>query len=722
MKHPFAHRTARGLTVPFVIVIAVLLAGAGSARAGKKAMVEVGFAGVPPPNFQNVLLNVQSVRINPAANASPNNGKWQTIPVPPGIANAGQNSDLQIDLNASQNLLQLFNTAGVRPGTYRIVELRLDPNNPGSLVPDCPLTAPLIGNPKNTADGCINYPIQLAPPNVIIYSNPDGSPLISPSNNILTPLPLQVSIVVNSPPTTPGGPYTVTISLAPVQNTNSVLGTVTGSVSGAGSGSGKSKKVRKLSVTAEAIGTNTPIATAPVKNGQYTLILPAAFNFGTLYDLAVAGGTNTYAADRLLPLYPGQQPIASEDFTIKGGQTLGTISGTISDNCVATKPIVGATLQLLIPPNSNPTANCFGQATANQCVAVATANTDNTGYFPLPGTITIPAAFQSVPVQSKSLPNKGAYVMEVSAPGYDNLFVYALPSSTSKGATCSTDGTTFTACDLALNTGYISGSIPIVPPIPGQTTLVQVFAEDTGTNNIESALSMPIKVTSSSGGTLGYTLNVPSSDTVPQGFDLFATTIDLYQGVTDPYQGHTIVALSGVAAPGPPSAPGACNTTTANFPDDAAHTITCVGHGSVTGIVANANLGTSVVLSKQDTLSGNFVAITNAIVQNQSPNSTPSNNYSFCAPADTYQLQEWQLPTPDPAAAPSASPTASPVADTAAVVIIPTPLSAGGANPTPTPAINCPTSCENADGTCPGICGNFIQALPPPTPTATPTP
>ena len=162
MKDFFVHRTARGLTIPFVIVICVLLAGVGSARAAKNATVEVGFVGVPPPNFQNVLLNVQSVRINPDVNAAPGNGKWQNIPVPPGIGDAGQSAELQIDLNTSQNIPQLFNTAGVQTGTYRIAELRLDPNNPGTLVPNCPQTSPPICNASNTADGCINYPIQLA--------------------------------------------------------------------------------------------------------------------------------------------------------------------------------------------------------------------------------------------------------------------------------------------------------------------------------------------------------------------------------------------------------------------------------------------------------------------------------------------------------------------------------------------------------------------------------
>ncbi len=193
------------------------------------------------------------------------------------------------------------------------------------------------------------------------------------------------------------------------------------------------------------------------------------------------------------------------------------------------------------------------------------------------------------------------------------------------------------------------------------------------------------------------TLNVPPS--VPT-FDLFATTIDLYQGVTDPYQGHTIAVLSDVTGPAEPSAA----RVQYHDGETSTQTITCIGHGSVTGSVGNANLGTSVVLSKQN------VQITNSLVQNQAPNTGPNNLYSFCVPADTYQVQEWQLPTPDPIVTPTSMPTPAP-GGSLATVTIPPPLSAGGATPTPTPAIKCPTTCQNPDGTCPGICSNVIQPL-----------
>ena len=38
------------------------------------------------------------------------------------------------------------------------------------------------------------------------------------------------------------------------------------------------------------------------------------------------------------------------------------------------------------------------------------------------------------------------------------------------------------------------------------------------------------------------------------------------------------------------------------------------------------------------------VQITNSLVQNQPPNPNASSNYGFCAPADTYQVQEFETP------------------------------------------------------------------------------
>jgi hypothetical protein len=741
VKDFFVYRTVRRLTIPLIVTFCVLLAAALPARAGSKsAQVEVGFVGAPPRDpmgnvipFQNVLLNVQAVRINPKLNANPTGGGWQRIPTPPGIGGSNQLSELQIDLNASQNIPQLFNTAQVKPNTYKTVELLLDPNNPGTLIPNCP-TSP------STLEGCLSYPITLNNGNLISFSDPAG--VVTPGKHNLGVVVLQVSMMINQAPTTPGGAYLVSMQINPVPF-SSVLGAVTGTIivapdSGTTGGGTLTRKVPRLAVTAEVIGTNTAIASARAQTGaqsgttcptskkcfNYTLMLPAAggvngtaSGFGTLYDLAVTGSADTYSAERLPPLYPNGS--LNFDFPdLKGPEMLGNITGTLKDIC-SNKPIIGATLELLIPPNSNSAVDCM--ANPEECVTVATANTNNVGTFPLPGTLLVPAQFDLVPILAKG----AFYVMKVSAPGYDNLLVQTMPSVTGKknGGGCrAMSGVGFTPCNLKMNTGLITGSIPITPPNPGQTTLVEVFAEDHATNKIESALPMPIKVTNSNAGSITFTLNVPTSATVPlSALDLFAATIDTYQGVADPYQGHNIVVLSNVAAPAPPSA-GTCSTiANANFSLD--DPINCVGHGSIIGRVGNANLGSSVVLSKQDPISSDFVQITNSQVQNQLPNTGSTNRYGFCAPADTYQVQEYQLPLPVPGSAPSASPTPAPVDGAAAEVTIPPPPLAGGASPTPTPAIKCPTTCSNPDGTCPGICNTVTQSLPPMPmmPTATPT-
>jgi hypothetical protein len=724
-------------------MVCLLLAGAGPARAAKNARVQIGFVGTQPVNgatgmplsFQNVLLNIVAIRVNSHVGAPPNAAGWQKIPAPPGVGGSSSNAELQIDLLSSQNIPQLFNTAGVRVDNYKIVELRLDPTNPGSLIPTCPASPP--------ADGCIVYPLLLNNPNGITFSNPDNTVVLTTKNNTLVSFVMQVSVMINKIPTGAGGAYTATLSIMPVPTPST--GTITGQVNvatGTGSGTSPSGKVRKLAVSAETIGTGTIIASAPVNQGGsncpaspggcFTLTLPAAGPpppatnpFGTLYDLAVSGGAATYAAARLQPLDPGTS-ITVPNFKVTGNQTLGNITGTVSDACVANKTITGATLQLLMPPNgSTDTSLCMSPATVAQCVTVATANTDNEGNFPLPGTVSIPAAFANVPI----LPKKSdSYAMEITAPGYDPLFVEAIPGSGSNkkgGGTCSVNGgASFVTCNLLMQTGYITGSIPIITPNPGETALVQVFAEDHNTNNIESALPMPKTVGSNPNNTaVNFTLNVPPS--IPIGaFDLFASTIDFYQGVVDPYQGHSIVAISHVPAP------AACATVTAPTPTDPTQVISCVGHGSITGTVSNPNLGSSVVLEKIDPDpppmdDTNEVQITNSLVQNQPPNPNASSNYGFCAPADTYQVQEVQLPTPEQDVTPIASASPSPVPDSFATVVIPPPPTAGGPSPTPTPAIKCPTNCSfptSEGGGCPGICNNVVQGLPPSPTTITETP
>ena len=736
------YRTVRRLAFSLGIALSITLAGLGSAVAANRAPVVVGFKGVPPPGFHNVLLNVVAVRLNPNASAAPTGSGWQKITVPAAIGGGGSAPpELQIDLNDSQNIPQLFNTGRIKPNSYRIAQLILDPNNPGTLVPNCPQAGGLL-------EGCINYPFQLTNPgSPINVVAPKGTPaLVSPGGKkSLASLILQLQMSVTSIPVTSGGAYTVSLTMSNITGPNLVFGTVTGSVpSGPGS---QQKATRKLTVTAETIGTNTTIASAPITPDPsraggfiYTLVLPAADNFGTLYDLAVAGGKDSYGAARLLGLTPGTTII--QDFTkLSVNETIGSISGKITDDCTG-NAISNATIQLLIPPLSNPTltdgsGDCTLPGNAAQCVSVATATTDNTGHFPQPGTLVIPSEFDSVPV----LGTGKTYAMTVSAPGYDTFVTPVNAAAGGGNDNCLSTGTSFVPCKIALSTGFITGNIPITAPQSGQTTLVQVFAEDAGTNNIVGALPMPIIVRSSSGGNPPFKINVP---TEPPGrtFDLFATTIDTYQGVSEPSdsQGHTIAVTPDVTGPAPPAGPGACNTVSAPTSSD---TITCVGHGSIAGFAAGADLGTSVGLAK------NGVQITNTAVQNIGPNSPSTNTFTFCVPGgDTYTLQRFELPTPPlpvppppsttPTQTPSPTPTPSLIAPTpaaagdpldvpvpaapttggstatptASTTPTPSPTPTGGPTPTasltptevPTPTLKCPTTCSNPGGTCPGIC------------------
>ena len=125
--------------------------------------------------------------------------------------------------------------------------------------------------------------------NTITVVDPNG--IVSAKKGKLSQLILKVTLGSLVAPTISGGAYTGTVTIS--APTTPILGTITGTVNVSGTpatpSSGTNNKIRKLSVTAEAIGTNTPIATAPVKSGSYTLFLPAANNFGTLYDLAVTG-------------------------------------------------------------------------------------------------------------------------------------------------------------------------------------------------------------------------------------------------------------------------------------------------------------------------------------------------------------------------------------------------------------------------------------------------
>jgi hypothetical protein len=682
-------RAALALVAPLLILSFLLygpifhsrrltgLAATSSPTAGPtSANVQVGFittiTGQPPSGLKNVFLNVVAVRLNtkPKSGAknqsipNENDANWRAIPVPQGVGLglSGKPGDLQIDMIAGQGQFQTFNTAPVRPNSYTSVEVLLDTATPGNIVPVC-------SSGGGAIEGCVNYPIQLqSPGNQISFIS--SNPIVT-AKNTLTQLPLQLNLQIVSKPTSPGAPYIVNVTTAPAPNNASqFLASVAGSVGPASPNFNTKNTVRHLQVSAEEAGTNVIVATSIV-NGQglYSMFLPASADLGTLYDFFVSGGAATYEAARGVPNASGGLVFPGQSYTLNfskavGNQTLGTIGGQITDSCTH-NPVPGATLEILQAPDGS-SVNCA--TSPPECVSVAFSNTDNGGRYPLPGTFQSPNYFNNVPVTSTN------YNVLITAPGYDSSVVQAQASGTTggtHGGSCPDSNVDEPSCDFALMTSYISGTVTLTGAPPDSNSVdVQVFAEDSGTNHLVSALPVPLLFKSGQ-SSMNYTINVPSRT---PSFDLFASAADLFEGTPDPYPGHTIVALARV-----PVAPSACATSDApQF-----KSMDCTGHASIVGTAINPDSGTTVELSKDG------VQLMQSAVGPPAPAPSVGNTYSFCAPPDNmYSVQRLEQ--------------GAPAGPTTAVTQMATPM------PTNSP---CPTTCFNVgNSTCPGLCGTTIQA------------
>jgi len=559
--------------------------------------VVVGFADSPFIGAQQILLNVVAVRVNPIpglaiSDLDPN---WRSIRAAKGLGGLGE---LQIDLNSLQNQVQLFGGRSLPAQTYRQVELILDPNTPGFVVPNCP-QAPSV------AEGCMRYPFQLA----------SLSPLradmsLQVAHDGLAALVLDINPGSLLPPLHSGGFYILNPSVT-VPVASQYLGQVSGSVSSA--------PAQGASVRAEVHGTGDPIAVAPVRSdGTYILELPA-LDVGTSYDIFARGDGVKYSAASGIMVARGAQ--VTQNFIV-GSVTTGRIDGRIKDTRSG-QGISGATVSLLLPPAGSG-VNC--KSAPSECVIVATAVSDDVGNFPLPGNFDTPAFFNEVPLET--------YTLMVTAAGYDNVIATVPVNSTTVPAVCGPPGTSTDNCSFNLTSNTISGNVSIDPgPEPGTDAQVLVIAEDTGTNKLEN-----VTMTTIPGGATSapFTLNVPTS---VAGFDLFASAQDFYNGRPSPFPGHTIEVLSNVAG----------GATGQNFP-----ALECAGHGSLTGLVAVVpDSGTSVVLSK------NNVQLMESGV-GQSPSSN-AGQFSFCAPPDAYAIQRYEggAPASSPTAVTVAAPAAT---------------------------------------------------------------
>jgi len=666
----------------FALLIPLGCGGGGSSfptNAPTPASVAVAFVGTGPPgNFRSVLLNISGVRLNHSFDAATNATGWVTIAVPTGAGTGnGQNpGDLQIDLLHTQTAATFFNVGGVPVGTYQTVQVLVDSTDPGTIVPACQSGA-------SNSEGCTNYPLNFDITQPVLFTLAEP---MTASANATAPLVIQLAVSITSAPANTGDPYMVTITPAET-NTGSYLAAVSGNITVKGAAA-VGIHLAPLTVSAELSGTNTVIETAPVKaKGAYTLELPAALS-GTSYDIFTNGGGVTYGALQGISVVPGQLA-SGEDLTVAGA-TPGTMSGFIADACTGLG-IPGAQLELLAPaiplakPRPTPPAS-FCLTNPGQCVVVASGSADQAGSYPLPGTSRNPSSFDEVPTGQPDL------AVQVGASGYTSVLSSAFLRSINKNDVCSADPSDKT-CNFSLTTGYINGTANLVSdPPPGNSVVVQVLAENSGTNQVVAALPQPL-VFLNHETSLPFQLNVPLSQAngAPPAFDLFSVAIDPFQGGPDPFPGHDISVLANQPAP----TAGCQHVNAVPF-----QPMNCVGHGSISGTVQNPDTGTSVEVEKLDPNNTpvQILGTPPALFSSD----TPSNNaYTLCVPPDMYQLQRFE-------AAPTSSATAS---------ATPIPVGSPQQVTVPQPAATsspCPSTCSSTDGgpaPCPGMC-NATTASP----------
>jgi hypothetical protein len=639
--------------------------------AGTIVIALTGTLPAPPVNsFQSLSFNILAVKINPSTDpyVDQSDPNWTTIPVAQGVglnnpgttdvftqlatlfnlssstagttgANPGGAgtgpSELQIDLTQIQTVPQLFNSALVPANTYHQITLELDGSNAGTAVPVC------LGNPQNFLEGCIASQISLVNPSQFLNVSSLGG--ISVPLNGLATLVINISPLTSGVQTFPGTPsfsgalfeFSPSISLP----TNNSLGLITGAAFGA------------TQVAAELSGTGQVVETTTTGSSLYQLPLPASFD-GTLYDLVASGPGFSYAfAHNVLVQRSAVQSVQLD----ASAADQVALSGKVTDACSG-MPLQGATLQIVAPaPGSE--ADCTRIPTPAGCVILASANTDDTGAYPLTASNFVLQNFNRVPT--------GNYTMVVSDAGYDTVASGLSVVSAGAGCSAGTGG----GCSFALGRSQINGLVTISPPVPSPRALnVLVTAEDHGTHRIENVALATVPVGSSAAP---FTMLVPEQSSVPS-LDLYATVSDYFNGLPEKASGHTIAVLSALTA-APRCAIASPNPTLS---------MQCAGHGSITGsTTGTVDDGTSIVLSK------NGVQLMSAPLTPANSTTTPPlpvGQFSICAPADpaSYELQRFEA-TP-PAAEPS--PVGTPVPE-----LLKTPLQIGQP---------CFSICSTANGQC----------------------
>jgi hypothetical protein len=634
------------LLAPVLVLLAAVSVPIGTGHSqvppnSDQGTLVIALTGAPPvpnapftPGFQSLSFNVLAVKLNPSTDvntfqnqADPN---WVTIPVAQGVgfndvgtvdvftqlatlfnlntvgpnpAGAGTGpSEFQVDINQIQTVPQLFNAALVPASTYHLIELVLDGSNAGTVVPTC------LENQASMLEGCIASQISMVNPSQFLTTTSfEGFSV--PLNGLAT-MVINITPVTGAFPVRPsfsGGLYQFSPGISLATSAPNFLGLVTGPAFGANK------------VAAELADTGQVVETTTIGGGQYQLPLPASAN-GTLYDLVASGPGFAYAfAHNVLAQRNITKTVQLD--AAPAGQI--ALTGKVTDACSGAA-LPGATLEIVAPaPGSG--ANCTQIPLPTDCVVLASANTDDTGTYPMPASNFSLQSFNTIP--------NGKYTMVVSDAGYDTV---ASNISVNGGAACSAG--TGGLCNFALGRSQINGLVTISPPVPSPRALnVLVTAEDHGTHHVENVALTTVPVGSTAAP---FAMTVPDASSVAS-LDLYATVSDYFNGLPEKSSGHTIGVLSGLATA------SRCGTAATN----PILSMQCAGHGSIMGSTSPFDDGTTVVLSKSGVqLMSTGVGPKGGTVPGQ---------FSLCAPADPapYELQRFEANPP--AAQPS--PVGTPV-------------------------------------------------------------
>lgn len=657
------------LLAPVLLLAGLLFLRPGAGRGqpplgGPTGTIVVAFTGNFLPNFRSISFNIASVRLNPSGdpNVSEFDPNWVTVPVAAGVGlnNGGTTnpftslgnlfnfnnnlsafglgngaqapasigtgqSELQVDINQVQSLPEVFNSWTVPASTYFQIEVVLEGSNAGTVIPNCSI---------NPLEGCIASQIALVNPSQFLRTT--GT--VTVANGGVTTLVININPInpanqtIPTPPPFSGGLYTFSpfISIAPT--TPNPLGLITGAATGA------------TKVLAELSGTDQIVETTTTGNATYTLALPATVS-GTLYDLVASGPNSAYAIAHNVLVTRGLQKSVILNSTPDPGAF---VSGKITDGCSGA-PIQGATIEIVTPAPGT-ADDCANLPTPSNCVVLASANTDDTGTYPMPSSNFVVQPFRNIA--------GGAYTMVVSAAGYDTITSGLGVSGAGAGCSAGTAG----SCNFALGHSLIQGLVAITPPIPAGAAALNVLvtAEDHDTHQIENVALAEMPPGS---GLAPFSMNVPDE---VASLDMYAVVSDTFNGLPERDSGHTIAVMSGIEG----------GFRCATNPANPILAMQCAGHASVTGLASTFDDGTSIVLSKEG-----VQLMTSNVGAAGSP---VAGQFTFCAPADPgpYTLQRFEASPPGTTPAPAAK-------------LVSVTLTPPTAIPPP-----CTSICATANGTC----------------------